>query len=440
MALNRIVTDDPNAGTANRAALDAATGYSPLPPATIFTDGPMTATASNNGLTLRGDDTVLQTTQQLGGQYDRAALLLRCGRDGLAAVSNRGDETPDRRGTVLPAGQVGWHFDGNELQPVGGVVTRILPGQAIPQTLEFMRAFRGVPFTTGRTEFAVPVWHGLMVGEDIMATDGPTINEIIAEFRRVVAVTSRTVTLDQPLRRMYRQGTFVRGPFPARQSFHGLTFSGQLGTVLLSQAVDVQFNRFNVAKPPDFDPRNPNNRFSIMSCGRVTVSDGDLTAIDGIGLGHGHDARIIDCTGNCIMGEQCQIRTLVERCRFNWLDAWQQCHSWIILDCEFAGGIEQTLGVYDHWQVERVRCNGTVRVRGQNAFVNDLRTNGVVIVTPEYPAKHGLSAKNVVLRNVEAERIELWPGSSGRLENCSGWVQCDPATKASWTRDGRPLA
>lgn len=431
--------DDANAAAANRVALELATGPADLPAGTIYTDGPVTMTRANNGITMSGPATIA-STRIPGGFLDRAALLVRCGADGFGATSSRGDETPDKRGLVLPAGQVGWHFDGRDSQSTGGVVARILPGQPIPPDLEFIRAFRGVPFSIGRTEFAVATGHGITVGEDLLATDGPVINEVIAEFRRVVAVTKATVTIDRPLLRSYRQGTFCRGQFPARQSYQGIKFQGQLGTVLLFQAADMQFSDCVVKKPADFAATDPNNRFSIMGCGRVELRRCDFTEIDGIGISHGHDLWIRDCRGRAVIGEQNQIAVTIERSRFAWLDAWQQCPNWTIRDSEFAGGPNVTLNVYDSWLVERVRVNGHVAVWGFSANLSDVKCNGQVHVRADPPARHAQSGRNVTLTNIEAEQIVLFPGTSGRLFNCSGPAICtDPATRANWTRDGKPL-
>ena len=416
-----ISANDINAAPANRAAIQTATDRVELPPGIVSVDAAPVLTRSNNALTLAGNGTTIRSQQLYGDYFGRAALNIRCGLNGIAALSFRGGETV--RGVPLPAGQIGWSFAGGDSRTEFVRPTRILPGQLIPTGGEFMRAFHGVPFAKREgTTWDVGSGHGIALHDDVFATDGPPINECVGEFRRVVAVASNTITLDSPLQRAYQQGTFVVGPFPGRLAFSGITFDGQLGSVLIQQSCDLQFADCEI-RTPVAAGSSAAGWLGLYGCGRVSLR---RCRLPGVQMSSGHDVTIEDCVSGPIIGEQGQIRTTIRRTRAAIIDAAPTCTGGEVNDCT----IEQHLGLYEGWRLYKTQVFGPTYIRGR-CSVDTLTTNGKV---------HIQSGRNIVIDGLDCNYVQIDANTSGQISNCTAPVICpDAATKAKWTCNGRAL-
>lgn len=417
-----ISANDINAAPVNRAAIQTATGRVELPPGIVSVDAAPVLTRANNALTLSGNGTTIRSQQLYGDYFGRAALNVRCGLNGIAALSFRGGETV--RGVPLPSGQIGWSFPGGDSRTEFFRPTRIYPGQTIPTGGEFMRAFHGVPFAKrDGVTWDVGSSHGIALHDDVFATDGPPINECVGEFRRVVAVTPNTVTLDSPLQRAYQQGTFVVGPFPGRLAFSGITFDGQLGSVLIQQSCDVQFADCEIRTPVGAGP-SAAGWLGLYGCGRVGLR---RCKLPGVQMSSGHDVTIEDCVSGPIIGEQGQIRTTIKRTRATIIDAAPTCTGWDVYDCTAT----ERLGIYNGWTVDTVQVFGPVYIRGR-CFVDDVTTNGKV---------HVQSGRDIVIDGLDCNYVKIDANTSGQISNCTAPVICpDAATAGRWVVNGRVLA
>lgn len=212
-------------------------------------------------------------------------------------------------------------------------------------------------------------------------------------------------------------------------TFSGLTFAGQLGSLVAMQAAGVTWSDCRADSP-------------VGANGTVAglphflyCTDVDLVRCNlaGIKMSSGLRLRARDCTAGIVTAEQGQIETTLTNCRVGWLDALHQCDRWKLTGCHFS----DWFGIYDGWTVLDCTCNGLVRVRGKDCTIDGLRAIGPVIVQNAYGHGPPDAATGVHLSNVDCEYVELLPGTSGRIAKCNARIVCrDPATKANWKLDG----
>lgn len=428
------VTADRDNSVAIEALSPVPNKVQDLPIGYISVNPAPTLTYKNSGLTLRGrGESTLNSNNAYGTYMLRAGILIRCGVNGMQALSFRQFENPPIRGLVLPAGQVGWAFPaGSESRNQPVMPQRILPGQQIPQTGEFMRAFSAVPFGAGQREFTLQPNHGILPGMKVWATDGPKFNECEGEFATVLKSTAQTITLDRTLIRKYTQGTFVKGEWPYAIALSDIEIRGQLGTMVLQQCCDIQLHDIYIHP---VDGSNGNDALGVHGCGRVTAR---YCRFPGIELTSGHEAEFSFCKAGKVKGEQGQIYTTFRKCQFDILDAnIGNCWYWKLFDVDCS----EFLGIYDYWQVDDCTCTGTTYIRGESCQVNRLKSTGTVYVQHRgFDGNHSGSGRNVEINGIDCHWLELLPGTKGRITKCTGQIICrDPDTRLEWTVDGRPI-
>lgn len=399
-----IVVDDDRAAAANRVQLQTVADRFNLPTGKIAVDAAPVFQRSNEGLFLAGYGTWLSNVAGDNNWVSGRALAIRPGGvDGTACLSFY--EPPQSRPKEMPSGQVGWLFNGDGSDGLGFYpdrVYRFTAGQKVPDSkLSFMRAFHGVPFT-GNWALRVPVDHGLRVGDDVFATDGPYINECMTEWRRVVATGAPdAIVLNERLYSTYTQGTLVAGPLPRRMTFQGVRFTGAWGPVLVQQACDVKF--------VDCTFDQTRGWVSAVGCGRLVFANCTMPA--GFQSSTSHDVRFRNCTIREVQGEQAAYGFQFDGCRFgpSPVDSKVGCTGWTIKDCVATGA----LFIYDGWTVTDTIAYGQVVVRGRGAVVRELWSAQPVVVQATYQGQPAGAGTGVTLDRVVAPSIHVEAGTSG---------------------------
>ncbi len=405
--------------TENRNLLEATSGRLNLPAGDVAIDEAALFTSSNAGLFLTGNGTTLASPGgdwvSGGGWVSGRAVAIRPGSGGVALMSFY-EPIP----AEIPPGQVGWLFNGAGSDGLGfypAECVRVLPGPVpASKTLpHFMRAYKAVPFT-GIRALIVPQGHGLKAGDDVFATDGVLINEIIPEWRKVTAVggLGDAVMLDRPLTRTYRQGTLVSGPVPHKLSFQGLRMAGSWGPVLVQQATDIAFADCLFEKSQGW--------VSVVGSGRVSFTN--CTLLSGLQSSASHDVTLTNCMVGEVQGEQAAYNFKFSGCRFGpgGIDSKTLCTGWQLTDCITHG----YLMVYDSWLVDDHIAYGPVVVRGRNAVVRDLWSAEPVRVSSRYQGQPDGAGTGVMLDGIIAPSIHLEPGTSGTIRRRSCPVTGDP--------------
>lgn len=435
MAVLALTPDDPNAAPANRAILEAATGSSTLPQGDIYVDSLPRMTAANNGLSLVGDGTRIRSTRVLGSAVDRGVLGLRPGTDGYACVSARDAAKP----AAVATGGVGWLFPtgsesrGNPITP-----TRLVSGEKVDQSAsyEYIQAFNATPYTgrlrmTGM-KFTVPQGHGRSVGDILYVTDGPPWNEVVGEFIVVTATTATSISVGVPTKRRYTQPSFIGGPFPARQSYRGITFLGQYGDMFAIQTYGMQFTDC------EFDSQLLAEATGTQFLQSSGATFNRCVFRVGLNMSSGSGITFNQCTFyDYLAGQQMQTDVVLRNCTVRgFFDAPWECDRWELYDMDVSGW----MGIYDDWKAHRITCAGDVRVRGHRADVRNLQSGGIIYVQAGYlPGVSPLAATRVKMQDVDAVAMYLGTGTSGDLKRIRCPIYTDAPTAANWTLDGEDL-
>lgn len=405
-----IVMNDPASASANRIALSAATGTVVLPRGVVYLDGAITHTSRNNGLRLLGNGTELRNIGPSGnalhidgrtGNNETNLAPVKLGAYQVGFLSHWGGK---------PGGE--WFYRDRQIRYTGKVPAGS-DGLSLARLLRRAQILPDMPAGSDRFEcrlVAMP-----KVGDTCRVTDGKWINELTFDVRTVAAIEGRTVILDRGLSRDFLNPAACFPSEPKRLHYEGLTFTAPEGPLAAVNASHLTYDGCEFTRAPGYPGTN------------AFVTPINCAYVDFLGcrfpgrlhFGTSHDCQIVRCDVNWLSAEEDthHIRMIGGGIGPEIIDSATNCHSWEL------AGIDSTarvINVYDNWLADGLRLRGSevLCVRGKQARLMNISTDGPVTTEASYQGGSAESAKGVTMDGVRARGFWLDPAWPVVQTNC----------------------